>query len=804
MLQWKYMSVTSDYWYRALLRMNITREDIMSADRVRRKAEKLTHDIVPVAIDCCVNSCMAFTEPTSFDTANADDGEEPDSCTYCGEPRYEWLNSNTGGRVRRSRKTFVYIPLIPRLQLQYANKDRAALLQNYPSSMTQSTPTAGQVLRDFWDGSHYTKLKGQGYFNDPRTLAFQFSTDGVSLVRQKNFSLWPIILINYNLPPTERVKTKNIIVLGFVPGPTHPKDMDSFLVPLVDEMLSLKRGIRSYDASKAEEFVLYAHITTVTGDFPAIAMLMRMKGPNGKYPCRYCKICGSYCKLSKHYYYPHTCDDIKAYCGSNLARSDMIKDMHLVAAAKRKELQTETGYSGLSILLQLEHSIYFPESFALDPMHLLSNVSSLLYSHWTAGRGSTMPKSKFHDDDDDEVPDEAEPEKSYVLSKAMINALGDNIKDSRGYVPTAIARSPRSIAKHQGSYKAKEWETFLFLFSTPLLLGRLPEYAMRHWQLLVSAFRLLYKNTNSHSEIDEVENLLQRFVVGYEKIYYNNDPERLKACTSQIHSLLHLSENVRLFGPVFGFWQFPLERYVGTLERLATSKSQINKSLSNSLIYRERFNYLFLMYNMPEPEWEDVVPAADESDMEIDKVYKIDDHFSLLGSSKTDKAPSQQILDLLAGYLRLKGVELLEWNPANCSTWSRLQLNGKIIGSKLSLKEGEFFRKNNICEIQSYNARTGQRFYRHCLIDRFFMYRAPESPVICCALVRQFEEKFDSTVNLAYIVRATSYTIVNVKSIERLVGVVSQSHIDGKWNRQAHIDSMNARWFVALEHDINR
>lgn len=422
LLQWKYASVTADFWYKVLLRMRITRSNVLSADCVRRRAKKLTPDIMPVSIDCCVNSCMAFVKGPAENTL------ELDSCKYCGEMRYEWYGTSTGRR-RRSRKTFLYNPLIPRLQVQYANKTRAATLQNYPLSLTTSPrPANDHALQDFWDGSHYATLKDKGLFDDNRTVAFQFSTDGVSLVRQKNFSLWPIILINYNLPPAERVKTRNIILLGFVPGPTHPKDIDSFLAPLVNKMLSLRHGVKSYNASKSEEFVLKAHITTVTGDFPAIAMLMNMKGPNGKYPCRYCTICGVFCTKSKHYYYPHTCD-IKSY-ENDLARKDMVNNMHLVAAANRKELQRETGHSGLSIFLKLDHSIYFPDSFALDPMHLISNVTALMFSHWNVG--SSMPKPGSNDNKEG-------PESTYVLSKNTVTSLGNNMKSSRAFVPTAIA-----------------------------------------------------------------------------------------------------------------------------------------------------------------------------------------------------------------------------------------------------------------------------------------------------------------------------------------------------------------------------
>ena len=59
------------------------------------------------------------------------------------------------------------------------------------------------------------------------------STDGVSV--QQKCDMWPIVLINYGLSPQERVKQENLIIVGVTPS--KPKDMNSFLRPLVEEFL---------------------------------------------------------------------------------------------------------------------------------------------------------------------------------------------------------------------------------------------------------------------------------------------------------------------------------------------------------------------------------------------------------------------------------------------------------------------------------------------------------------------------------------------------------------------------------------
>ena len=77
-------------------------------------------------------------------------------------------------------------------------------------------------LRDFWDGALFKELKEKGLFRDYRDLGFVFSTDGVQLFKIRKFDIWPLLLINLNLPPNERVKKWNLILCGTIPGkPNH-------------------------------------------------------------------------------------------------------------------------------------------------------------------------------------------------------------------------------------------------------------------------------------------------------------------------------------------------------------------------------------------------------------------------------------------------------------------------------------------------------------------------------------------------------------------------------------------------------
>ena len=73
-------------------------------------------------------------------------------------------------------------------------------------------------------------------FQSKQDIALHLSLDGVQLIVQRMHSMMLVILINLNLPPEIRYKLTNIMTFGIFPGPSEPKDLNSFLRPFVDEL----------------------------------------------------------------------------------------------------------------------------------------------------------------------------------------------------------------------------------------------------------------------------------------------------------------------------------------------------------------------------------------------------------------------------------------------------------------------------------------------------------------------------------------------------------------------------------------
>ncbi|CAM8978510.1 unnamed protein product [Rhodiola kirilowii] len=105
----------------------------------------------------------------------------------------------------------------------------------------------------------------------------------------KQYSIWPIMVTPYNLPPWLCMKTRFIWLTILIPGPSNPKKrLDIYLRPLIDDLVHLwSVGVDTYDANRKQSFTLRAALMWTVSDFPAYAMLSGWS-TQGKLGCPYC------------------------------------------------------------------------------------------------------------------------------------------------------------------------------------------------------------------------------------------------------------------------------------------------------------------------------------------------------------------------------------------------------------------------------------------------------------------------------------------------------------------------------------
>lgn len=257
-------------------------EDISSICLAQKTMAKLS-GLSPKYVDCCVNSCCCYTG--KYKTLEC--------CPFpnCNEPR-----SNKSGQPRKQFQCLPIIPCLPALFLNRTTVEKISYQHKY--CKTRDT----EKVTDVFDGTLYRDLCEQQvttnsktlphrYFSDHRDIALGLSLDGFAPFKCQSNSAWPVILFNYNFPPDIWTHLDNILCYRIIPGPKSVKDVNSFLVPLYDELTQLSEGVDgALDVTMWEFFMLCAYLILLFGDIPAISKLLMMKGHNGYCPCQYCEI----------------------------------------------------------------------------------------------------------------------------------------------------------------------------------------------------------------------------------------------------------------------------------------------------------------------------------------------------------------------------------------------------------------------------------------------------------------------------------------------------------------------------------
>ena len=110
---------------------------------------------------------------------------------------------------------------------------------------------------------------------EPRNVHFALAADGVIPYKQNrsSWSTWPVLLLNYNLPPWLSTKKFFIMLALLIPGkePVTVDVFDVYLEPLVEELLELWAGVSAYDCTQpvgSEVFQLRGMVLWTMHDFP--------------------------------------------------------------------------------------------------------------------------------------------------------------------------------------------------------------------------------------------------------------------------------------------------------------------------------------------------------------------------------------------------------------------------------------------------------------------------------------------------------------------------------------------------------
>ncbi|WMV42845.1 hypothetical protein MTR67_036230 [Solanum verrucosum] len=233
-------------------------------------------------IDACRNDCMLYWKNDKF----------VDSCKICGASRWKEDKHNGETKFKKGKKIpykiLRYFPLKTRLQRLFMSSKRSPLMrwhhENKANDGIMRHPVDSKAWKKF-DELH------QSFVVEPRNVRLGLASDGFQPFgcSRTPYSIWPVVLIPYNLPPWLCMKQENFILSMLIPGPGSPGDaIDVYLQPLIDELKELwETEVCTFDASTKQNFTLYAALLWTINDFPAYGNLSGWS-TKGKLACPCC------------------------------------------------------------------------------------------------------------------------------------------------------------------------------------------------------------------------------------------------------------------------------------------------------------------------------------------------------------------------------------------------------------------------------------------------------------------------------------------------------------------------------------
>lgn len=185
-------------------------------------------------IHACPNDCILFRKEHKHEV----------TCPECGASRYK-ENMLT---KKVPQKAMRYFPLVPRLLHTFRCSDLADY-QVWHSNHRSDSGTMRMTV-----DSHVNKfVEGEWpeFRNDPRNIWLGLATDGISpfnvMGKAQRYAVWPVVLVNYNIPPWMSMKKGHLILSMLIPGPRQPTSLDVYMAPLIEELEELWKGVPAYD-----------------------------------------------------------------------------------------------------------------------------------------------------------------------------------------------------------------------------------------------------------------------------------------------------------------------------------------------------------------------------------------------------------------------------------------------------------------------------------------------------------------------------------------------------------------------------
>ena len=403
------------------------------------------------------------------------------------------------------------------------------------------------VLEDIFDGAvwkDFQTYEGTPFLSEPLTFGLMINLDWFQPFKHSKYSIGAIYMTVMNLPRSARYKPENVMLVGILPGPSEPSDINSFLDPLVNELNAFWQGKELHVHGETSKKVIRCALLCASCDLPAGRKLCGFLSYNAHYGCSRCLKFFSGTAGEMDY----SGFDRDNWPKRTVAQHRMVASEIQKCNTKSSIAAKESGYR-YTKLLELP---YFSPSrmLAIDPMHnlYLGTGKHILKDIWSDG--GLIPESKFE----------------------QIQGRID-----RMVVPPDIGRIPNKIKSGFSKFTADQLKNWIVYFSIIALKDVLNGADLECWRHFVLACRLLSSKVLESTEIQLADALLMRFCKRVQQMYGK------KIITPNMHMHAHPCECIMDFGPSHSFWLFAFERYNGLMGK------QPNNNRSIEVQFMQRF-----------------------------------------------------------------------------------------------------------------------------------------------------------------------------------------------------------------------
>lgn len=348
-----------------------------------------------------------------------------------------------------------------------------------------------------------------------------FNIDGLPLFHSSSTQFWPILCI---------LKNGNFnfdpFVVGLFCGTGKPTNVNLFLEDFIKDVSELlTHGIEH------NGIIYTVKIRSFICDVPAKAYIKCVKSHGGYSSCDKCT------EYGKHINGRVVLHKLNAQLRTDDSFGEQADENHHV---------------GISPLTKL--NVGLVSLFAIDYIHAVClGVMKKLLNSWIGGCLNVR------------------------LPSRIVSAISNHMLSLRNCIPVEINRRPRSLSDLP-QWKATEFRTFL-LYIGPIVLKNIDIAVFEHFLLLHSSISILGNpKFIEHFGTNFTKNLLHTFVAHCKELY------GLEYFVYNIHILIHLSDDVKNFGPLDSFSAFPFENYLGQIKKLIKSPNKPLQQIYSRLV----------------------------------------------------------------------------------------------------------------------------------------------------------------------------------------------------------------------------